>query len=258
MTFELSPLYIQNFALVLTRISTVFVAAPVFGSRGIPAQVKIGLAVFATLIFLPMQTRELVAVPDGLIGLILALGREVAVGLVIAFAVLLVFIGLEMAAQVMGVQIGFGLGSVLDPVGGVPSSTLDQFYVVLVTLAFLTANGHYLVLEGIGRTFDLVPLNTFDASTLDMSGMLLLSAAMFVIAVRIAMPVTVALFLTDLTLGLVSRSFPQLNVLVVGMPLKILVGLLVLMLSLEATATVMNGAFGHILDDVAVALTGEP
>ncbi len=257
MTFELSPLYIQNFALVLTRISTVFVAAPVFGNRAFPAQAKIGLAVFVSLIFLPLQSRELVAVPNGLVGLALALGREAAVGLIVGFSLLLVFIGLEMAAEVLGIQMGFGLGGLLDPISGVSSSVLQQFYIVLVTLAFLTANVHYLLLEGIGRTFEIVPINTFDAAALDMQGMVLLSAAMFVLALRIALPVMAALFLADVALGLVARSFPQLNVLIVGLPLKVFVGLAVLVLSLSATTAIIDGAFGHTLDDVALALEGE-
>lgn len=254
MTFELSPIYLQNFALILTRISTMLVIAPVFGNRSIPPHAKIGLAVFITLVFLPLESKELVAIPNGLVGLMLAIAKEVVVGLIIGFTVILVMVGLQMAAQFVGVQIGFGIGQVLDPIGGVGSATLDQFYLVLATLAFLTANGHYLVIEGVGRTFELIPINQFDATHLQGEGMLLLAAAMFVISVRIALPVMAAMLLTDLTLGFVARSFPQLNVLVVGLPLKILIGLGVMMVSLPATAMLMNQSFGRLLDDIALAL----
>lgn len=256
MTFELSPLYLQNFALILARVSTVLVVAPVFGHRSIPPHAKIGLAVFVTLVFLPLESQQLAAVPNGLIGLVLAMAKEVAVGLIVAFTVILVMIGLQMAAQLVGVQIGFGIGQLVDPLSGVGSATLDQFYMVLATLVFLTMNGHYLVIEGLGRTFDVVPVNEFDATALQGDGMLLLLAAMFVIAIRIALPVMAAMLLTDLTLGFVARSFPQLNVLVVGLPLKVLVGLLVLMISLPATALLMDQAFGRLLDDIALAIEG--
>ena len=152
----------------------------------------------------------------------------------IGFAVLLVFQGLEMAGGMIGVQMGMGLGEVLDPISGAASNVLRRFYGVLATLIFFMADAHHQVIGGLVGSFALIPPTTLSAESLSLPVLLQISAAMFVVAVRIALPVLAALFIADLGLAMVARTMPQLNVLVVGLPLKIGLGLLILIAALPA------------------------
>ncbi|HJN93691.1 MAG TPA: flagellar biosynthetic protein FliR, partial [Dehalococcoidia bacterium] len=102
-------------------------------------------------------------------------------------------------------------------------------------LIFFLVNAHHQVIAGLFGTFDILPLNTFSGDELNITAMIQISAQMFISAVQIALPIVAALFMTDVALAVIARTMPQLNVLIVGMPVKIAVGLLMLMTALPAT-----------------------
>lgn len=255
MLIEQSPLYLQNFVLILTRVGAVLMASPLFGVRGMPPHSKIGLAVFITLIFLPLESAELVPLPPGLLPFVIAVARELLIGLAVGFAVTLVFSGFHMAAQIISLQIGYNISGVLDPVTGFESSPLDQFYSVLVMLLFLTINGHYELLVGLRQTYEVAPLGSLDASFLSSESVVRLSANTFVIALRIAMPLTAALLLADLGMAVIARTVPQIPVFLVGMPAKVALGLIFLMVTLPATVLVMGNILGRVVNDISFLLT---
>jgi flagellar biosynthetic protein FliR len=252
-----SPLYLENFVLILTRVSAMLLSSPMFSVRGMPPHTKIGLAVFITLIFLPLESTELLGLPPGLVPFVLAIGRELLIGLIIGFAVTLVFTGFHMAAQLMSVQIGFNVGSLLDPITGFQSSPLDQFYSVLVMLIFLSIDGHYQLIVGLQQTFEVAPLASFDVAFLNPDHAIALAATMFVVALQITMPLMAALLLADLGMAILARTVPQIPVFMVGMPGKVAMGLVVLMITLPAMALVMEAAFGRTVYDVSFMLSPE-
>jgi flagellar biosynthetic protein FliR len=151
---------------------------------------------------------------------------------------------------------GFGLGAVFDPITGTEFGAFDQFYSILATLVFFSINGHHIVVQALAETTLAIPLGTFDPFALDPGGITALVAGLTVTAVRLAMPVMAALTLTDVGMGIVSRTVPQMQVLIVGAPIKIGVGVLVLGASLPATMTIMNGVFGASLAGSGQALLG--
>ena len=216
---------LATYLLIVVRLSAALVVMPMFGARGVPPQTKVGLALLMGLVLLPLQ--EVVEPSNGGVLFVAAI-QEALIGVAIGFAVMLVIQGLESAGSLVGVQMGLGLGQVFDPLTGAESTVFRRFYAVLATLIFFLVDAHHQVIRGLFSTFDLVPLGTFEASDLDLTALIRLSAAMFVAAVRIALPVMAAVFITDLALAVIARTMPQLNVLVVGMPVKIVVGLLVL------------------------------
>ena len=248
--FAVSPEWSANFLFVLARLSAAVVAVPIFGARGVPAMTKIGLAVLLSLIVLPLQAAPAGPAPGNLLVFASVLGSEVLVGLAIGVAASLVFHALEMGASLVGVQMGFGLQGVIDPLTGAQSSVIDQFYRLLVTLIFFAINGHYLVIGGLLQTFEVVPPGTADLTLIAGERVTPFFTALFVVALRIAMPVMGALMLTDLAMGLVARTVPQMNVLIVGFPLKIGVGVLVLAASVPLMAAFMGRVFGEALPQV--------
>ncbi|MFA7248985.1 MAG: flagellar biosynthetic protein FliR [Dehalococcoidia bacterium] len=245
-----SPEWSAHFLLVLARLSAAIVAAPLLGARSVPAQAKIGLALLLSLIVVPLQSAQLTAIPTNLFVFVTLVGSEVLIGIALGIGVSLVFSAMEMGASLISVQMGFGLGGVFDPISGAQSGALEQFYRVFVTLIFFAMNGHHLVIRGLIQTFEVVPAGTADLSLIAGARVVPFFASLFVAAVQVALPAMGALMLTDLALALVGRTVPQLNVLVVGFPVKIGVGLVVLAASMPLTVLFISGVFGRALVDV--------
>lgn len=254
--FTVSPEYTYAFFLILLRTSSMLVAAPLLSHKGIPAYTKIGFAIFFSLVLVPLQKDNPPPAPATFAPLIDDAAREVVFGLALGLVMNLVFIGVQMASRSIGLQMGFGLGAVFDPITGAEFGTFDQFYSLLVTLVFFSINGHYLVVQTLAETTKAVPLGTFDPFVLTPDGITSLMAGLTVTAVRLAMPVMAALVLTDLGMGLASRTVPQMQVLVVGAPIKILVGVLVLGAALPATVTLLHGVLGTSLAGSSKVLLG--
>ena len=253
---QLSPAFTYAFVLILIRTSAVFVSAPLLNHKGIPAYTKIGFAVFAALVLVPLEQDHLPAAPEQFGQLADGVLRETLFGLALGLAMNLVFIGLQMASHIIGVQMGFGLGSVIDPLTGAEFGTFDQFYALLVTLVFFSINGHHMVIQALAETIRAVPPGTFDPLSISSSALAPLMAGLMVTAVRVAMPILVALFLTDLGMGFVARTMPQVNVLIVGMPVKVVVGMVVLGAALPATVQLMNGVINTSLAGSSMQLLG--
>ena len=247
--FEVSPEWSAHFLLVLARLSAALVVIPLFGANGVPAPTKIGIAILLSLIVLPLSA-DPAPVPTNLLVFASLVGSEVLVGLAIGVATAMVFQALEMGASLVGVQMGFGVGQIFDPLTGVQMQSITQFYRLLVTLVFFAANGHHIVLAGLVQTFETVPPGSADISLIAGDRVVPFFAGLFTVAMRIAMPVVGALLLTDLAMGLVARMVPQMNVLVVGFPIKVGVGVLVLAVSVPLLAGFMSAVFRSSLPDV--------
>lgn len=248
--FAVSPEWSAVFLLTFTRVTAAIVPMPVFGAPGVPSQTKIALALLLSLIVLPLTTEPPGGVSTNLLVFASLIGSEVLVGLTIGIAVTIVFSGLEMGATLIGVQMGFSIGEVFDPLTGGRVATVDQFYRIVATLVFFAVNGHYLVIQALLQTFDVVPAGDADLTLIAGDRVLPFFTALFIVALRISLPVVGALVLTDLALALVGRTIPQMNILVVGFPVKIGVGLLVMAASMPLMTSFMGSVFGRALLDV--------
>jgi flagellar biosynthetic protein FliR len=227
-----SPAWAAQFLYVLARLSTAIAVTPIFGARGVPPQAKIGLALLLSLVVLPLQHPPDSGPPANLIVFASIVGSEVLVGLALGIGVMLVLQAMEMGASLVGVQIGFGLGGIIDPLSGAQSGAIEQFYRLVATLVFFAVNGHHLVIAGLVLSFRVVAAGSADLTVIAGDRAIPFFASLFVIALRVALPVTVALLLADFVLGMLGRAVPQLNVLVVGMPVKVGAGLFVLAISM--------------------------
>ena len=248
--FAVSPEWSAYFLLVLARLTAAIVAAPLFGARSVPIHTRVGLAIVLSLIVLPLPERDLEGAPTDLFAFASALGTEVILGIALGVGIMLVFQGLEMAASLVSVQMGFGIGQVFDPISGQMSGTLEQFYKVLITLVFFAINGHYLVVMGFLATFEVVPPGQATLAVIAGDQVVPFFGTLIVSAIQIALPVFGALVLTDLALALVNRTVPQMNALVVGFPVKIGVGLIVLGASMPMLVSFLGATMGRALVDV--------
>lgn len=247
--FSVSPEWSAHFLLILARLTAAVVASPLFGARSVPVQAKIGFAVLLSLVVLPLQAQP-EAISTNLLVLASLVGSEVLVGLVIGLAISLVFQTVEMAASIVSVQAGFGVAAVIDPLSGMQTGMLEQFYRLLVTLLFFAINGHYLMVRSLLHTFEVVPPGHADLSVIAGGQVVPFFTSLFSAAVQIALPAFGALILADVALALVGRSVPQLNVLVAGFPVKIGVGLLALSASMPLVVAFLSTFLGRALVDV--------
>ena len=248
--FAVSPEWSAFFLLVMARLTAAVVSAPLFGARSVPMHTKIGFAIVLSLIVLPLSSQEIEGAPTDLFMFASALGTEVILGIAIGVGVMLVFQGLEMGASLVSVQMGFGIGQIFDPITGHMSGTIEQFYRVVITLVFFAINGHYLVIQGFLRTFEVVPPGQATLDVIAGDRVVPFFGTLLVTSVQIALPVFGALVLTDLAMALVNRTVPQMNALVVGFPIKIGVGLLVLAASMPLMVAFLGVTMGRALVDV--------
>lgn len=217
--------------LVLCRIGPLFAIGPVFGSKLIPGRARALCALGLSFGLAPVVARD-TRVPRDVWALALTLGGEILVGVAFAFAVSVLFQAVSAAGAMLDTLIGFSYGSLVDPITGTQSSVLSNAYALFASIVFLAIGGDAFLIEGVTRTFELLPAgDPPDLQALAM-GAQDVFVGIFLSALQVAAPVMVALVLTDVAMGIVSRAVPQLNVFAVGFPFKIVAGMLVLVASL--------------------------
>jgi flagellar biosynthetic protein FliR len=238
------------FLLVLVRVSAILFVVPFLSSRNVPVLLKVGLAVAIAWLIIPQLK---ITVPD-VFGspLTLAVGllSEIAVGLIIGLIVQLLFAGIQLAGQMAGFQMGFAIANVMDPASSLQIPLLSQFLNVFALLIFLSLNVHYYFIKALVDGFQLIPLwgAHFEANLFHV--VMKIAANAFLVAVQVGAPVIVALLLTSVAMGLVARTVPQMQIFIVSMPLKIILGLLFLGISLPFCTDFLRGAFATLGETV--------
>lgn len=251
--FNLTPNYLVILFLMVVRLGALLLTTPVFGARTVPAMTKIGLAIVLSFILLP-TTAEDAVLPPTFGHLIVAIGKELAVGLLAGFTVTLLFGSLQIAATLAGIQIGFGFSNTIDTTYSAQTPVLDHLFTGLATLIFLTGNFHHPFIAGIQALFDAMPPNAFSIYRISPDGLVTLSANMFLVAARIVLPLLGAMLLTDVALAVIARTAPQMNVFFVGMPIKIAIGIFIIMTMLPFVVNTVESLFGQMATDMALIL----
>jgi flagellar biosynthesis protein FliR len=241
---------VTGFFLVLARISPLFVVAPLFSSKMIPAPVKgtiaAGFAIGLTGIAMHGQH-----VPGQPLEVATLLVENVLVGLLLSFAVAGLLAAIQTAGGLVDIVSGFSFGATVDPINGNQGGTFSELYGLLGVMLFIAIGGDAWLLRGLARTFTLVPLTKGPKLGSMVAGAETAFTSIFVSALEVAAPAILALLITDVAFGLVSRVVPQLNVFSVAFPLKVGVALLVVAASLPFLGGWMND---QIYTSVATAL----
>ncbi|MBI5943478.1 MAG: flagellar biosynthetic protein FliR [Chloroflexi bacterium] len=217
----------QLFFLAFTRIMAVIIHVPVFGGQNIPAQVRIGLGFALAMVLIPWQPLPPDAAVIGTFSYAVSIGKEILIGTLIGFSADLAFGAIQMAGSAMGIGSGFESSRIFNPALGDAGSAFDQIFVMTASMIFLVIDGHHLVLIAMQNTFNAVPLN----SSLPFGGadtIIKMTSTFIAAGVQMALPVMAALVLTDLTLGLLARVAPQVQVYFLGLPVKVVVAMIAL------------------------------
>lgn len=235
--------------LVFARISGIFTAAPFFGSRNIPAYLKIGLSLALTYLIAPVVIRPAL-IPESLYPYLYIVVGEFIIGLIMGFAASLAFSAVQMAGQLLDMQIGFGIVNIFDPQLGQQVPLIGNFKYILALIVFLSTNGHHIFLTALASSFKLIPLTGVVFSGALTSLIADMVSGIFIIAIKISLPILVAVFLTDIALGILARTMPQMNIFVVGVPGKIIVGLFVLSIALPFYVMFLEVVFNGMYNDI--------
>ena len=221
---NLYPDIYLGFLLKFIRISLILFMLPVFDVEGLPAPWKAAMCMILTLALFPsigLSAAHLPAHPFALAVLVLG---EVVLGVVLGMSVRFFFAGIQSGGEVLAMQMGFSMITLADPLSGNNTGLVAHFLYMVATLTFLALDGHLYLLKAFAGTFQIVPPGGLTIRGVLLPEIIRLSSMVFTFGVRIAAPVMAALFLTEVALGLLARTAPQMHIMDIGFPLKIAVG----------------------------------
>ncbi len=248
---------LQLLLLIMLRVSGLFLMAPVLGHRNVSSMIRVGLLILLTLILVSSLNIDPLPVSTSIWQLAGLAFRELLVGVVIGLVFNLIFMAIHTAGGLLGYQMGFAVVTQYDANLSGQVSILGRLWFIVGVLIFLTINGHHLMIHAFADSYELIPPGAAFAGGSFTDMFIRLTAYVFVLALKIAAPVTVTLFMTDVALGTIAKTMPTLNVFFMGMPLKIGVGLTVMAMALPAAAWIFQRAVGYFdtqLDFVLNAL----
>lgn len=240
----------QSFMMIFARIMGLFSLAPVYSSEAITFQMRVILAFLISLILFPVTADYLHKVPPGMGEYALVILSEALIGVLIGFIVSIIFAGFQMAGEYFSVQMGFGYTEVLDPVSQSSLPVISTLKNLMGIMIFLSAGAHRILLESIAYSFQKIQLLQF---TKEVNIGILKSfeyaiGAMFIIAFKISLPILSVLILVTIAEAIMGKAAPQMNIMQLSFPAKILVGLIVLIITIPFIEKQMEASFTLTFD----------
>jgi flagellar biosynthetic protein FliR len=249
---------VEMFLLMFTRVISIMLLLPIFGSAAVPPQVRVGLSLLLTVVlFSSMPAAHAVLGPEHpSIGmLVFLIVKECLIGLIIGYTTLFLFAAVHFAARLVDTEMGFGLVEIIDPMSEEQVTVMGQLWIIVFSIILLLINGHYFFMLAVQKSFELIPVSgiDFQPGTL-MSHFFVMVGNIFILALKMAGPIYVTLLLTLMALGVVARTVPQINIFFVGLPLKIMVGLVTTVIVFPLLATLFRNIFENLIKDIWTVL----
>lgn len=228
-----SMLDFERYILVLARVVSIFVTMPFLGSVTIPIQVKIGVAAAISLAMFPVAAPDTITTALSFYQLSAVALGELMIGLSMGLLARLFLVAIDLGSEAIGFQMGYGIVTAVDPSTQAQSSLISQFQGVIAVLMILATNTHHFFFLALGESFRRIPLMGF-GPTNDLWNLFLeTSGQIFVLALKFAAPTMVVLMLTNVALGIVARTVPQMNIFMVGLTVQIVMGFTILFVSVS-------------------------
>ncbi|HOV13513.1 MAG TPA: flagellar biosynthetic protein FliR [Spirochaetota bacterium] len=241
-------LHFEKFMLVFVRILGLMFTATFFSSETMITEARLGLTFVITALIYPLVHQYTPAVPDDFIEFALVAVGEGLIGVAIGFCVDICFSVYQLAGQFFTVQMGFGASEVFDPMSQESIPLVGQYLYILAILVFLSLGGPLLIIKEIFHSYELINFTKFlNGEYIESNyGIIALFAKMFVIAVKISMPIIGTLFLVSVSMGLLSKAAPQMNLLMVGFPISIMISFFLILILLPNLVEFIS----HYIDDM--------
>lgn len=238
---------ILGFALVLLRMLSFVIAMPIIGTPTVPTTVKVLFPLVIAVLLHPIaisKTASNLAISEQVIMLA---GREVLIGVFLGFFVRMFFFAVSVGGEIISTASGLASAQIFNPAMGSNSGIMEQFQLLIATLLFLAINGHHFFIEGIATSFEILPIGTLGFNWNVFSSVGGILQTVMIMGCQLAMPITVSMLVTHLTMGIVGKAVPQINVLMTSLQVTILVSIVVLTISVPMTASTMNNMLGEMM-----------
>jgi flagellar biosynthetic protein FliR len=252
--FNLNGPEFETLLFIFLRISSMLLTFPIFSAPQVPVLMRLGFGMLFTFIVyhaVPVIPHQLDVVELGL-----ACACQIALGVVVGFVAQLVFTGVQFAGELVDLQIGFAIANVINPQTQQNITIVGEFMLSIATLVFLATDSHYFLIQGIAGSFHLVPLPYIALDSSVAGNATLFFTQSFLIVFKIAAPVVVALFITNIGLAFMAKVAPQMNVFIVGLPIQVGVGLIMMAVSLPLVATVGPEIFQTVAGQMDAIMRG--
>lgn len=237
-------------ALVILRSTGLFFSAPVFGQNNVPASVRVLFSILVGVLVFPFVQVDPASVPSNTIAWMVVGLLELMVGLIYGWSASLIFEGMILAGQFIGLQMGFAQANILNPESQTQRPLLSEIYFIMAILILFSFDGHHSLVLAFQHSFEAVPLGQFVFRAQTFEQILTMCSQFFVIALMISAPICGVLTLIDLIMGLIARTAPQMNVLILSYSIKIYVGILVFLFSLSFTLQFLRDLMPSLLEQL--------
>lgn len=252
--FGLTAGNVETFLLVWIRVTVMLFVFPIFSAQQIPQLARIGLGLL--IAFALYHAVPQVPPSHDILMLGAAALAQVALGLIVGFVASLVFVGVQFAGEVIDLQIGFAVANVISPTTQTQITIIGELELTLATLVFLISDSHLLLLQGIAGSFHLVPLPFVGLDPSVAGNLPIFMTQALMVVFKIAAPAAVAIFIVNVALSFMARVAPQMNVFVVGLPLQIGAGLIMLSISIPLLASVGPVVFADMARQMDAVMRG--
>ncbi|MCT4633751.1 MAG: flagellar biosynthetic protein FliR [Firmicutes bacterium] len=238
--------YLPLMILIFSRVAAIFSIIPIFSSRNAPMQLRIGFIFFVSLVMFPMLVNTGVLIPETFGELLVSMVTEIVIGLTLGFSITFTINSIYLAGTLVDRNIGFAMVSVMSATDESQMPVTANFYYILSMMIFLISDYHLRLIEGLALSFKEVPIGTNNYNVLMAKRITDILGESFVIAFKMAAPFLITIIVANIILGLLSKAMPGLNVFMVGMPLKILIGFIIFLIITPYYMEFFNNLF-HIM-----------
>ena len=253
--FDILQGQLAAFLLVLSRTSGIFFISPFFGSLNVSYRIRATVAIAITVLIFPLIVREtVVTAPASIIMFAGTIFQELFIGWLIGFVAYVVLAAINMSGKIMDMQVGFSVANVMDPTSGQQSPLIGSFLYYLAIIYFLVSNGHHMIIAALVESFRRVPFDSIVWNPSIADFMINLTNSVFLVGMKIAMPVTFAILITNVGMGILARTMPQMNIFVVGIPMHLMIGIFMLSMLLPFYILFLDVLFNDIYSSISRAI----
>ena len=248
--------YLGYFVLLFFRVSALMISSPIFGRKTIPNVTKIGFCLVLTYVMFLAAPNPNAVQTNSVIEYVFLIGKELLFGIVLGYVTTLFFSITSTAGYLVDMHMGFGMVNVMDISNNVSVPVTGNLFNVIMLISFLSVNGLHKLIYILKATLTQIPIGHVVINANIAAIALEVFVLAFVLAVNVSIPVIASSLLGELIMGLMMRIAPQMNMFVVGMPLKVLLGIIILMLILPAYVSFTNVIFERMFDAIGKMMTG--
>ena len=241
---------IDIFLLVFTRIIAMLMVVPIFSDKNVPEIAKAGLAFIISIIVIYSSSPMEITYEASIIGYSFLVLREVMVGLIIGFVIYMMFQVFFFVGQLISTSAGLSMSNMFDPTVGAQVPILGVLYNYTASALFLVTNGHHIIFRGLIHSYLVIPIGEGQLNEGIIEQLISMLNNYFIISIKIAAPIMVTMFILDFALGILARTAPQMNMFVIGFPIKIMISLIMIL----TTTILLNTAYMYVYDQIEINL----